>query len=421
MSYRSLVLPALVLSAVGLVPVAAHAGNGLHPRTYVVWNDTQCFDVVDRSVDPIYPVEYDIPFEDTNISEDEVDNSRTHQFFAICRQFHSQIFLPNWITSADVDSAAMKDLIDPGSVEDDQILENNPEWEGCWHRVNEDADRRPITFEMADEPVPWDTTDVPVGTYVMWGYTYEPAFNLWTQRQGSILKVIDGGAPEDIGPGGAITTTEQTPYKGESVAIEGCVNAMAGSTLTGYFASTAGASNPDWTPDWTPFVENEAIEGEAFTLDFIAPEEVAGETLMVRVDFTDPMDRTYEAHMKENVIVLRGMDMNCETGGDFIGGAGCGDDESGSSSGSGGATDATATEGVTAALTGSEESGASGTAMNEDPDDGEKGCACSTTTPLRGSSPLHLGVLLALFGLVRRRRAAPHHSHAAPRTPPLSP
>jgi MYXO-CTERM domain-containing protein len=387
------------------VPASAEAGNGLHPRTKVVWNDTQCFDVVDRSVDPIYQVDYDIPFEDTAVTEDEVTNSRTHQFFAICRQFHSQIFVPNWVTWADVDSAVAKDLIDATGVEDDHVLETNPAWDGCWFRVNEDADRRPITDEMAAQPVPWDTTGVPVGTYVIWGYTYEPAFNLWTQREGSIVKVIDGGDPMDIGPGGAITTTEQTPYKGESVPIEGCVNALPGSTMTASFASTGGASSPDWEPEWTPFAEDVAVEGEAFTLDFLAPEEFAGETLMVRIDITDPMDRTYEAHMKQNVIVLKGMETDCETGGDFIGGAGCGESESDTSGMASGSESAegTATEGAETSATTDAETDGSTAPIGEDDDDGEKSCNCTTS---RGPTPLHLGALLVLFGIARRRRAA---------------
>jgi hypothetical protein len=165
-SLSAAVLGALLLV---LVPSVAEAGNGLHPRTPVVWNDAQCFDVVDRSVDPIYEVQYDIPFEDTDVTPDEVPNSRTHQFFGICRQFHSQIFLPNWITRADVDQAIEHSLIDGAGIEPDQILEENPAWDGCWFRVNEDDERRVITEAMAAEPVPWDTTTVPEGVYVIWG------------------------------------------------------------------------------------------------------------------------------------------------------------------------------------------------------------------------------------------------------------
>lgn len=403
-----LVRSSLVVAVSGaalLVPAVAQAGNGLHPRTPVMWNDTQCFDIVDRSVDPIYEVVYDIPFEDTDVTPDEVSNSRTHQFFGICRQFHSQIFLPNWITWADVEAAVGAGLIDMTGIEDDHVIETNPAWDGCWFRVNGDDERRPITEEMASAPVPWDTTTVPEGTYVIWGYTYEPAFNLWTQRQGSIVKVIDGGDPHAIGPGAAITTREQTPYKDETVTIEGCVNALPGSTMTAYFASTAGASDPDWEPGWTPFVEDVPVEGESFTLDFLAPGEVAGETLMVRLDVTDPMDRTYEAHMKENVIVLKGMGMDCETGGSFIGGAGCGDDDSGTSEGgSASETDGSATSDPTQTPD-TDSGGSSGSTAPIDGDDdgGDKGCGCSSTG---ATAPLGFGLLFVAFAAVRRRRAA---------------
>jgi MYXO-CTERM domain-containing protein len=247
---------------------------------------------------------------------------------------------------------------------------------------------------------------VPVGTYAVWGYTYEPAFNIWTQRQGSIVKVIDGGDPHDIGPGAAITTLEQTPYKGETVPIEGCVNAAPGSTMTASFASTSGSSDPDWVPQWTPFLEDAAVEGESFTLDFLAPEEFAGEQLMVRLDVTDPMARTYEAHMKENVFVLKGMEGDCETGGgDFIGGAGCGGDDSGSS---GGASDSDAGEGTATDGTGMEATDGNGSASSTSPiddptDGGKKACACTSSTR---PGPLPLAMLLLIASAFRRRRAA---------------
>ena len=380
-----------------LLPLTAAAGNGLHPRTEVVWpEDTPCFDVVDKAEDPVYEVHYNIPFEDTDVTEDEVENSRRHQFFGICRQFHSQIFLPNWITYTDVDAAVSKNLIDENAVTDEQVIETNAEWDNCWFRVNLDEDRRPITNEMASQPVPWDTTDVPVGVYVIWGYTYEPAFNVWTQRQGTVLKVIDGGTPEDIGPGAAITTREQTPYKGETIQLEGCVNTAAGSTMSGFYASTAGASDPDWTPNWTPFIENEPVMGENFTIDFVAPEDVAGETIMMRLDVTDPMDRTYEAHMKENVIVLKGMNGDCEeTGGDFIGGAGCGDSDGDSDTDDSNGGTATDTDGDGGSST-------TGDPMTTGPDQnddgGDKGCNCRASAGGSG-----WGIAFVLLPLLVRR------------------
>jgi MYXO-CTERM domain-containing protein len=391
-----------VFAAVALLPLTAWAGNGLHPRTEVLWpDDVACSNVVDKSVDPVYEVSYEIPFEDTEVTEDEVDDSRRHQFFGICRQFHSQIFLPNWITYADVDAAIGKNLIDENSVTDEQVIETNQDWDDCWFRVNEDADRRPITNEMAAVPVPWDTTDVPVGVYVIWGYTYEPAFNVWTQRQGTIVKVIDGGAPEDIGPGAAISTREQTPYKGDTIQIEGCVNTLSGSTMSGFYASTAGASDPDWEPGWVPFMEDEAVMGESFSVDFIAPEEVAGQTIMMRIDVTDPMGRTYEAHMRENVIVLKGMSEDCETGGDFIGGAGCGDTE-----GDTGETSSATTETATA-TDGDGDSGTSAASEDmttgPDQDDGgnDKGCGCRASND--GAPWGWAFMLLPLFARRRSR------------------
>ena len=78
------------------------------------------------------------------------------------------------------------------------------------------------------------------------------------------------------------------------------------------------------------------MSGESFAVEFLPPEEVAGESVMIRVDITDPMDRSYTHYMRELVIVLGTEGPgSCTDGGGFIGGAGCGS-SSGGSEGSGG-------------------------------------------------------------------------------------
>ena len=374
-----------------LTPAIAWAGNGTHPRTPVLWDDTPCLEVVDKSVDPIHPVHYDIPYEDTDVTPDEVDNSRRHQFFAFCRQTYPQDFLPRWITWADVDDATAHMLGGDPDKTDADVLETSTSWADCWHRLNADADRRPITFEQADTPVPWDTTDVPAGVYHLWGYTYEPETNRWW-RSSSVVKVTDDGDPHGVGPAAAITSGEQILYPGDSADLVGCVDAMPGSTLTGYYVSTSGVSEPDWEPQWVPFVESAPVEGESFALEFVAPDEVAGHTLMMRVDVTDPMDRTYAAHMTLNVIVLGGGAGDCDTDGDFVSGAGCDDEDTGT----------TASPTTTAASSTTTDGAATGSAAPDAVNREDDGCGCRPTTST--PTPLSLLLLPLLFG--RRLRSS---------------
>ena len=59
-----------------------------------------------------------------------------------------------------------------------------------WTRITADDERRPITYEAAKEPVLWDTTGLPVGPQIVYGYTWEPLINLWSRRMG-VVQVVD--------------------------------------------------------------------------------------------------------------------------------------------------------------------------------------------------------------------------------------
>ena len=85
---------AVVLGA----PALAYAGNGTHPRTPVLWEPApECLTIVDRTVDAKLTFNYTIPYEDTEPTADEVDDSRRHQFLAFCHGHSRQEPLPVWI------------------------------------------------------------------------------------------------------------------------------------------------------------------------------------------------------------------------------------------------------------------------------------------------------------------------------------
>ncbi len=380
------------VSLCALVPSVASASNMTHPRTPVLWEGAPCMTLHDRSQGATFHLPYAIPFEDLEVTPDEVADSRRHQFFGFCRPHHPQDFLPTWITDADVQSAADKMLLEISTVEEDDILEHNPEWTDCWFRINTDAERREISQENADAGVDWDTTDVPAGVYTLYGYTYEPVFNVWWLRPG-VMKLHDGDA-DAIGPAAAISTGELTPYRDETVTLEGCVDALEGTTFAVSWALVSAEE-----PEWIDYEGGLAIDGDAFSFDFTPPADLAGQSGMIRVVFTDPMDREYITYQADNILVIDADNPNsCDTGGSFIGNP-C-SDSSGTDAGSG-------DESTTGAGT-SGESTAGNTATDTTPmqtggDDGTdpKSCACTSD---RGDTGWAWLVVLGGITLSRRRR-----------------
>lgn len=242
-------LLAAALGGCVAVPAVAFAGNGLEPRTPVDWpDDAACLTVVDRSESAMVHMDYGIPFEDPEITPDEVADSRRHQFIAFCRDHSREEFLPIWLSWKDVDAAAAKALIDPMLLEDENVLETSTVWKDCWFRITPDDARRPITFAEAMKGVDWDTTALAAGAYVVQGYTWEPTFNIYSQRPG-IVHVVDGPDLAAVGPAAAVSTVIDFMFAEDTLMLEGCTRALPGSTLSGYWSHTGGAL------EWMPFAE----------------------------------------------------------------------------------------------------------------------------------------------------------------------
>lgn len=373
----------LIGSALGLSAASgmARAGNGVHPRTPVVWEpEPACMTVVDRTVDAKLAFTYTIPYEDLRPQDsmDEVDDSRRHQFIGFCAGHSPQEPLPVWLSAADVMQAEAKGTIKLADLKPDEILETNAMWKDCFTRITADDARRLITFAEAGKPVEWDTTGLAAGAYIISGYTWEPVFNIWTQRPG-VVKVIDDPDPTKSGPALAITNKDEIKYSDEVLTVVGCVDAMDGSTMTGYWALTS-----DDTPnvlEWMPFAADTPVSGDSFALDFSPPPESVGQEIAIKAEIIDPMDRRYTAHMGALASILEGgagesgdcadSSMNfitppeCESasGGEASSGSG----GSGGTGASGGATAPTGSSG------GGEATGATTTVMEGD--GGCGGCA----------------------------------------------
>jgi hypothetical protein len=374
---------ALVIAGV-VAPASARAGNGGHPRTPVIWpDDVACMTVVDRSQSAVLQFDYAIPYEDTELTPDELPTSRRHQFVAFCRAGGPQSPPPVWLSWADVEawlSWAAAHELEAEAVGDEDVLETSSAYQGCFFRITGDDERRPITFEAATQPVVWDTSALPPGAYVIDGYTWEPALNRWSRRPG-VVHVVDGPDLAEVGPAAALTNAaDGFVFAGDSYLLEGCARALPGSTLTGYWALAD-------TLDWQEFAR-EPLTGAAIALAFTPPPGLAPASVALRVDVTDPLGRAYSAYPVGPVLVLEEAeatgDSAAGTSGDAEGGAG----SSGEGSGATGDTDASGA---------SSSGGGSATAASGEP--GPAGCGC------RGADAptwLAWGVLLA-----RRRRGRP--------------
>ena len=378
-------------------PAGALAGNGLEPRTPVAWpEDTGCLTVVDRAQGAMLHMDYGVPFEDIGATADEVVDSRRHQFVAFCRDHSREEFLPIWLTWKDVDAAAAKDLIDPMTVDDEEVLETSTVWKDCWFRITPDDARRPITFAEAAKGVDWDTTTLLAGAYIVQGYTWEPWVNIYSQRPG-VIQVVDGPDLAAIGPAAAVATKLDYTFAEDPFVLEGCARALPGSTLSAYWAITGGGDGLTWAA----FVEDVPLDGESWELPFLPPPVASGETVALRVDVTDPMQRTFSAYPLTLLTVLPGSSNDgttaCEPEASFVV-MPCAtedtEDPAATSTGHG-----TGGPGPTGSGGSGESSGgpssSSGPALAPD----TSGCSCDATGPSRLA---WAGVLL--LGLWRRRR-----------------
>ncbi len=324
----------VALCSCAWLPARAHAHNLDHVRTPVDWSGEPCLTVIDRSVaGPIHPLRYAIPAEDTMLSEDEPPDSRRHQFFAFCRDHHYEDQLPNWITAADLDVAVdlglgLLDGIDPEL----HILDSALRWQDCFMRINADDQRRPITFEAAAEPVMWDTSSLPAGTYVVEGYTWEPWFNLWTEHPG-VFRIIDDPAAEHP-PAAALTFAEQVVEVGTEATISGCIDAAPGATMD--LAWTLGGGGAD--PQWQDFAVDLPVRNGSFSVPFVGPEPAIGHYLLVRLQVEDSQQRVWTAYSSQYIGVYAKPPMPMDSGDESDGDA-TDSDESGDAPGSDGGGD----------------------------------------------------------------------------------
>ncbi len=282
-----------------LVPQPVHASNLVHPRTPVLWPESPCIVTTELGVTPSFEFEYDIPEADTQLSSDEFEDSRTHQFIGFCRQWPAGRPPPRYISTADLERSVEAGIEEAAALDDpESTLETSQIWAGCWTRITADDARRPITEAAAAEPVVWDLAAVQAGTYLIAGYTWEPPYNLWS-RAPWVLRVVDPLAPGDPQAAVSIADTEDFIGFDEVLDVPLCVDATAGSTLSLQWA----ASEPA-VLEWA-IADEIVLDGPTeMTLPFTPPAESFGASIVLRAVVEQPAGLAYEGHALSTVIVF---------------------------------------------------------------------------------------------------------------------
>ncbi len=378
-----------------VVPATAHAANGATPRIPPVFKLEQCLTVVDRRDDPVFQLDYAIALESTTITDDELSDSKTFQFFALCRDHSPAEFLPNWIVRDDADRALQKHIIDESLYpDDDEVLALAPAWrtghdggDTCVHPIVDVADRIPMTCEATAGGVAWDTTDVPAGNYVIRGYTFEPAANLWQVRRG-VVQVTDG----DVAPVAALMAPlyDANVYADRGLRLRGCMGGPEGTVVELAWARIFDleVDEPD---DWRPILDDAGepvvLPASACEIDvhFVPPDEAVNHAVVFRAVARAPDGRAWTGYAPGMAIVLAGDGTGDET-------------EPGETPDACGAYEASQTEALGCEPADPDDGG--GTPGEAHPD---AGCRCAA----REAAPGGWLAAVVLVALRRRRRSRP--------------
>ena len=304
----------------------ASAANELKPRVPVVWAEGPCTTIVDQSTAAIVHFDYSVSVEEDpeDRTFDEVDDSRTHQFFAFRKQDLPANDPPVWISRADIERARTRDPnVDPQAITPDMVLEDATRFAPDeWVRITPDDGRVPITFAQAAIGVDWDTSEVEPGTYEIWAYTWEPQGNIWSRRQGIVKLVASASAAADAGPSISLLEDQTQIVARSPYTPPGCADVAPGTTVTLEWGEKVGTI----VPQWNLAFEHQPIESGPLAFVFEPPEAAADTTTIVlRATVTDDTCRSYAAYSSvldvlansqsgEDVEVPRGKDP-CSDGG----------------------------------------------------------------------------------------------------------
>ena len=293
---------------IALAPAAASASNTGKAVVPVSFLASPCLVTVDQEAAPEHTFELGIPFEDVGMTVDEAPGSRRMQFFAMCRDRSPDETMPTWITRTDALEAA---VVDPSvsTPPPADVLEESPAWNGPGHGgsgtpcvipINPASDRMPITCEATADGITWDTTGVPPGAYVLWGYTYEGARSVWRRHPG-IVRITRGSSAS---PAVAFSspTAQGQMTEGAGLVLQGCAAGAADAALTLSWA-TMGALAEDPHAAWT---EIDRVAAGQFEVPFVPPESARYEAIVFRGQVDDASGAAFVFHADQYVTALPG-------------------------------------------------------------------------------------------------------------------
>ena len=240
------------------------------------------------------------------LTDDELPDSRRFQFFALCRDHHIDVVkLPNWVAMDDAQRSLDAELIVelPG---DDDVLELAPEWSTCAFAVNDNAARAPISCDATQDGLDWDTTAVPAGNYVIRGYTFEPALNLWRPRRG-VIQVNDGGEPLPV-VSLMSPAVDVDVFQDDGYSLVGCMGGPEGTTVTLAWANIADL-DVDEAADWHDIEELDAADC-GFDVRFMPPDAAIQRALVFRATATGPDGTSWVNYAQGRAIVRDGPGMS---------------------------------------------------------------------------------------------------------------
>ncbi|RMG97717.1 MAG: hypothetical protein D6705_08105 [Deltaproteobacteria bacterium] len=294
-----------------LWPAADAGASDSKPRTPPSFGATPCLVEVDRSVDPQLVLTYGLPLEDPQGAMPPLPDHRTHQLFLLCKDTLPDETPPPWIDLEDVMRADDAGLLGTMPAPED-VLDTSAAYRTghdgtmgtCAVAVVPKEARRPIVCSSAADPVTFDTSALPAGGYVLWGYTFEPDINLWTRRLGVVwIHDGDGSAP----PAAALSVPwyqGTRVYVGDPFVLRGCAAGPPGTTVTIARATVADAAVSDAFVDVAEFV----LDGAGCDVEatFVPGEADAGQAWVFRIRARAPGGEVFDGYAPGKLLVLPG-------------------------------------------------------------------------------------------------------------------
>lgn len=304
---------ALVLSLIAWPPWTASAHFG--PAEPPDFGVPECIVVVDLRMTKEVLLPYEIGFDDTEpeLGHILIEGSKTHQFFAWRGTVLQSLpryeyrpyavgdmkLLPLWL---DLDDLTRADAANDPSVNPDfhasniggNVLRMRDDIAGHWIEVSTMPARVPITIEQGLKGVRWDLTGVQPGVYQLVSYTFSPPFNAWEPRPG-IIKLIDGVTDT---PAVTLDSIDGMSYAGQGWRVTGCVDAPAGSTVSGWYRAEA-EGEVESEASWKPWLKDAPLAPGKLDLCF-NPEQAG--LLHVRLAVRGPDGRSTYAYTPDALV-----------------------------------------------------------------------------------------------------------------------